>query len=65
MMISEWFDPQNIKHIRAYDHLQRTGIWPPKFIPDTIKYDPHWRFMLMSDMVEMYIDNMIAKHKGE
>ena len=65
MQISQWFDPRNIKHIRAYDHLQRSGTWPEKFLPEGILFDPHWRYLIDAGMSGVYVDNMLAKHKWE
>jgi len=62
-MISQWFNPHNINHIKAYDHLQRNGTWPENFLPEGITFDPHWQYMIMSSIAEVYIDNMIAKHR--
>jgi len=64
-MISQWFNPQDINHIRAYDHLQRSGAWPENFLPEGIKFDPHWQFIIRSDIADIYVDNMLAKHKED
>lgn len=33
MKISEFFDVNNIEHLKAFDILQKTGCWPKNFIP--------------------------------
>ena len=39
MTITEWFDPHNIEHIKAYHHLSETGFWPLNFVPDEIEVE--------------------------
>jgi hypothetical protein len=36
MTIAEFFDPCNIIHLQAYDHLLRTGSWPEGFFPPNV-----------------------------
>lgn len=38
MKLQDWFDPYNIDHIKAYDHLQKTGTWPEGFVSAGIEY---------------------------
>ncbi len=63
MQISQWFNPRNINHIRAYDHLMRHGTWPEHFLPEDMMMDPHWRFLIDSSIAQEYVDNMLAKYK--
>jgi len=63
MMISEWFNPRNIDHIKAYGHLMRSGTWPENFLPEGITFDSHWQFIIRSDIADIYVDNMLAKQK--
>jgi hypothetical protein len=32
MNLADFFDPNNIEHIRAYRHLENTGSWPKSFL---------------------------------
>ena len=31
MKIEDWFDPKNLDHLRAYNHLRNYGEWPDGF----------------------------------
>lgn len=63
MKISQWFNPRNLNHVKAYDHLQRIGTWPENFIPEDITFDSHWQFIIRSDIADVYVDEMLAKHR--
>ena len=39
MKIEEWFDTNNLEHMRAFKHLNKTGTWPIDFLPDDIEID--------------------------
>jgi hypothetical protein len=62
-MISQWFNPRNINHIRAYDHLMKSGTWPENFLPEGVLFDPHWRYLIDASITTVYVDNMLTKHK--
>ena len=34
--VTEFFDPYNVEHLKAYDHLCQTGSWPKGFLPEGI-----------------------------
>jgi len=36
MTLFEWFDPWDIRHREAYQHLRKKGFWPEGFIPKNI-----------------------------
>ena len=35
-LLQDWFDPNNIEHLKAYKQWKETGGWPEKFIPLSI-----------------------------
>ena len=39
---SDWFDPNNMDHMRAYKHLQKTGVWPSDFVPKNVEMNSNW-----------------------
>lgn len=39
MKIEDWFDINNLEHLRAFEHLNKTGAWPVGFLPEDIEID--------------------------
>jgi len=39
MNIVDWFDVANPEHLKAYKHLQDTGLWPEGFLPEDIEIE--------------------------
>jgi hypothetical protein len=58
--IIEWFDIKNINHIKAYEYLEKTGIWPKDFLPENLEFCTNWNLILMSKMTTEYVKNFIA-----
>jgi hypothetical protein len=56
MTIIEFFDPNNIEHIKAFVHLQNTGIWPNYFITTDITFPLLWQTTLMSKMTDKWVE---------
>jgi hypothetical protein len=54
----DFFDPANIDHIIAYNHLQLHGTWPEGFIPDTVELDANWYLQLMIKMANYWVEYM-------
>lgn len=69
MKINEWFDIENIEHIKAYYHLQNRGIWPKDFIPNKIIFDQGWQIVLMHKFASAHIaeklESLILYKDGE
>jgi len=55
MNIVDWFDPSNIEHLKAYKHLQDTGVWPEGFLPEDIEMLPLWSLLLSGKIVDVYL----------
>ena len=53
--IVDWFDPENMDHLKAYLHLQKTGTWPEGFIPDNIIRGSGWAVTLMAKMTDRWL----------
>ena len=54
----DFFDPENIDHIRAYDDLHSTGKWPTWFwnkIKD-MEISPNWNVMIMAKLADAWIE---------
>ena len=59
MNIMEWFDPENIDHLKAYKHLMDTGMWPEGFIPDNIEIPVSWNTHLVYKMANLWVMNKL------
>ena len=57
--ICEWFDPYNIKHIKAYKHLYDTGSWPEGFIPKNVEMVTSWQMLLWSKLANAWVNHML------
>jgi len=62
---TEWFDPYNDTHLRAYFMLQTTGMWPTYFLPVSIYMEPSWQAILAFKMANCWIDHKLNLPKGE
>lgn len=74
MNIVDWFNPKDIKHLRAYRHLVEEGSWPAGFKPEGMEMPTGWNASLTAKMAAQYVDDMIRhadnyaeiqKHKEE
>jgi len=64
--LSDWFDPYNKDHIKAYRHLTKFGFWPKPFfevIPDYVQTegDPMWQVVLVAKMAEAWVELMLKE----
>jgi hypothetical protein len=63
MDILEFFNPLDINHLRAYNHLQKSGTWPADFIDwDNIKFPPNWHMLLQAKMADLWVGTNIFMH---
>jgi hypothetical protein len=53
--IQDWFDPDDDAHLLAYEELQRTGAWPPGFLPAEVELAPGWHLHLAGRMAERWL----------
>jgi hypothetical protein len=60
MRIYEWFDPDNIEHIKAYKELQETGTWPKYFYNEIkdkgIELGPGWQLIVAYKLADKWIE---------
>lgn len=61
MNIVDWFDPDNIEHLKAYQHLAETGLWPKGFIPEDIKFPTSWCIMLNMRLASKYVESRLGQ----
>jgi|GEM_PF-3884640 len=63
MKMTDFFDPLNIDHLRAYKNLQLKGTWPEDFVPwDDVEFEPNWQMMLQSKMADLWVGTNIFMH---
>lgn len=64
MDITEFFDPDNIEHIKALGHLNRTGVWPEGFLPENVKQPELWLFQIYNKLASRWVRHMLNKEKS-
>jgi hypothetical protein len=62
MKFLEFFDPLDINHLKAYQHLQKTGTWPEGFIPKNIEMDVNWYLLMQYKMADLWVGTNIFIH---
>jgi hypothetical protein len=56
MNITDYFDPSNIDHLKAYDNLMQKGCWPENFPPEGIEISPStWPFSIAEKISRVYV----------
>jgi len=66
MKIVDWFNPKNLDHLRAYNHLRNYGVWPVGFITENIEFSLNWQILLLAKIANEYInEKLMIKGKGE
>ena len=63
MNILDFFNPIDIDHLKAYQHLQSTGMWPEGFIPERVDFSPNWQMLLQSRMADLWVGTNIFMHE--
>jgi hypothetical protein len=57
--ILDYFDIYNADHLKAYQHLEKTGSWPEGFLPENIKFPPFWQINLSIKMALAWIKSIV------
>jgi hypothetical protein len=61
--ILDFFNPLDIDHLRAYQHLQQKGTWPENFVPwDKIEFGANWITELTTKMADLWVGTNIFMH---
>lgn len=57
MKLSEFFNPLDIDHLKAFYHLQTKGTWPPGFIPEEVyqNMEPQWYMLIQAKMADLWV----------
>ena len=59
MKITDWFNVKDINHLKAYQHLQKTGNWPKDFLPSNIESPQLWQVELAVKLANAYVSEQI------
>ena len=59
MKIGKWFDPYDVKHIKAYKELEKTGTWPKRFLPKDIEMGELWQIDILDKMANAWLTYMM------
>lgn len=59
MKIQDWFDPNNIEHLKAYRHLEEEGFWQAGFIPNYITFDVGWQISILSKLANAWLNSKL------
>lgn len=60
MKITEFFNPYNLEHIKAYKHLITHSAWQEGFLPEDIEYDACWQAIIAFKMANVWVEQVLA-----
>lgn len=63
--IIDWFDPNNIEHLKAYRELEHIGMWPKDFLPENILFTPTWNVGIMNKLADCYLRDKLNDDNTE
>ena len=67
--LSNYFDPYNKSHVKAYAELHKKGVWPKWWISrlteNGIIFDSQWHLMLRHKMAEAWVKDMLMEPVDE
>lgn len=62
--IDEYFDITNLDHLRAFQHLLETGVWPRDFwdaaAKANVRYRPLWEYVIKSKLAAAYLQEKLG-----
>jgi hypothetical protein len=61
----DWFDPDNIYHILAYNHLCHEGCWPKDFIPKNCFMRSGWSLRISNKLASAWVGHMMKANSQE
>lgn len=57
--IIDFFDEDDINHLKAYKHLCDTGCWPENFVPEGTEFPTSWHFIIAYKLANAYLDHVL------
>lgn len=61
LTITDFFDPHNLDHIKAYSVLMDSGIWPNGFISEDTVFPSGWQCFLALKMTDAWMEYSLAQ----
>ena len=58
----EWFDPYDVDHIKAYQHLCEEGSWPKGFVLEGAVMVPAWQVVLASKIARCWVQKILTEN---
>ena len=58
MRFDDFFDPYNVNHMKAYEHLCDRGCWPDGFIPTVCDIPVLWVPHIQAKMAQAWLHAM-------
>lgn len=60
MTIVEFFDPEDTEHLKAYKHLEETGVWPEWFFEKLkgLEFSSAWYSSLAFKIARKFLNDM-------
>ena len=65
LKITEWFDTDNLEHLKAFNNLIKKCYWPKDFLPKDIIMDDGWESLLQYRMAKKWIESKIENKEFE
>ena len=56
--VVEFFEPYNIEHLKAFEYLLDTGVWPKDFYEENLEgleFPNNWQIILLSEMANCWV----------
>jgi len=64
--IVDWFQPDKLDHLKAWQELCETGVWPKGFLPPGAKFPSLWEIRLEAKMARQHVkDQLRAREIAE
>ena len=61
LTFDKWFDPNNLDHLKAFDHLNKKGVWPHGFLPDDLVMPNGWYTTMIAKMALCWAHSKLTK----
>ena len=60
MDIQTFFNPYDVRHLKAFKVLNATGAWPAGFIPDNVVLGSTWQVLILNKMALAWLEQAEA-----
>jgi hypothetical protein len=59
--VVNWFNPDDIEHLKAFRELNQTGMWPRGFIPEDVEVSGLWQVHIACILADRFIELQLQK----